>query len=105
MHVLESEWRDPNPREPWQGALRVDHEPRPLLEPERQEEADIRRVEPVCSERERSSRRRVEPLNVVHSDDDRLGEREPLQDAEEPEPDRSLVGGRLAGRLEQERHS
>ena len=40
VHVLESEWRDPNPREPWQGALRVDREPGRLLEPQRDEEAD-----------------------------------------------------------------
>ena len=105
VHVLESERRDLNPGEPRQRSLRVDREPRALLEPECQQEADVRRVEPMRGEHEDSSRGSVEPLDVVHRDDDRLGERESLQDAEQPEPDRTLVGRRLAGRLEQERHA
>ena len=84
-------------------SLEIEHVMRPLC-PARDEHAQRLATEPAKRELEHGGRRAVEPLRVVDGHQHGSGGGEHAERPEDCETDRALVGRRLSGVLEQQRH-
>ncbi len=98
---VEGELGEPVGRE---GASQLERGGRVRRQPQGRQQTDLLLPESMHGDVDDRRRRRVEPLHVVESDEDRAGFRQRLQRVEQGEPDQERFGRRLARLLELQRH-
>ena len=77
--------------------------PRVVGEPSREQKTHVGFVEPPQRERQRTRRGRIEPLNVVDRDHERLASTQSLECAADGHGERAAVDGIARGLLDEER--